>query len=140
MNEQENIQIAQEGYLLFTQGDIDNLLDLYTDDITFVFHGSSDLTPFTDTFRGKDQMRQFFAKVADILVFDSYETREFIGKGNKVIVLGHDKCTDKTTGISMETDWAHVLTMRDGKTARLESYGDVRKMMTGFALSKHQEV
>jgi uncharacterized protein len=140
MNEQENIRLVQEGYQYFTSGDIDNLLKTYTEDITFVFHGSSDLTPFHDTFRGKEEVKQFFLTVNDTLEFELYENLDFIGQGDKVIVFGHDKSRTRNSGKKIEEHRVHVFTVQQGKTSRLESYGDATKMMAGFALHQHLEV
>jgi ketosteroid isomerase-like protein len=140
MNEQENIRLVQEGYRLFLSGDIDNLLKIHTRDSAFIFHGTSYLNPFTDTFRGDEELRQFFQTVSESLDFELYELDEFIAQGDKVIVLGHDKSRTKDTGKTIVEERVHVFTVQDGKVLRLDSYGEVNKMMAAYALVKPQEV
>ncbi len=124
MNIQENTQVVQQGYALFMKGDIPSLLNTYSDDVEFIFSGNPEINPISGTFRGKDQIRNFFSIVADNLQFETFEPREFIAQGDKVVVLGHDRGIAKATGESFEQDWVHVLTVQNGKISRLQGFLD----------------
>ncbi len=60
MNEQENLRVAQEGYAAFARGDIQALLNLYTEDVEYVIPGAPNIIPYAGTYRGHDQVAQFF--------------------------------------------------------------------------------
>ncbi|MDQ4140079.1 MAG: nuclear transport factor 2 family protein [Bacteroidota bacterium] len=124
MNIQENTQLVQEGYALFIKGDIPNLLNQYADDIEFAFSGNPEVNPIAGTFKGKEQVVNFFSIVNDYINFEIFEPREFIAQGDKVVVLGHDRGTSKVNGEPFEQDWVHVLTVKDGKIARLQGFLD----------------
>ncbi|QMU28051.1 nuclear transport factor 2 family protein [Adhaeribacter radiodurans] len=124
MNIQENTQLVQQGYALFLKGDIPNLLNTYSDEIEFVFSGNPEVNPISGTFRGKEQVRNIFAIINDNIKFETFEPREFIAQGDKVVVLGHDRGTTKVAGESFEQDWVHVLTVQNGKITRLQGFLD----------------
>lgn len=138
MNEQENAQRARQAYQFFSQGNIDGILDLYADEVEFVFPGPADIVPMAGTFRGKDQVRKFFGLVNQNLEFTAFEPREFIPHGDLVIVLGHDRGKVRTTGKTFEEDWVHVATYRDGKLIHWQAFIDTARVAADFTPAKAQ--
>jgi ketosteroid isomerase-like protein len=47
-------------------------------------------------------------------------------------VLGHERMRVKSTGPVFETDWAHVLTLCEGKVLRFHEYFDTAAMVAAF--------
>ena len=137
---EENTQIAREAYRLFGQGDIDGILDLYTEDVEFVFPGPGEFVPLSGTYRGKEQVRQFFGKVYELLEFTSFEPREFVSNGDKVIVIGHDTGKVRMTDKSFEEDWVHISTFRNGKVARWQAFVDTARLVNDFKPEKAKMV
>lgn len=138
MNEQENLQNARKAYQLFSQGDINGVLDLYAEDVVFVFPGPADIIPMAGTFRGKEQVRKFFGLVNQNLDFSLFEPREFIPHHDLVIVLGYDKGQVRSTGKSFEEDWVHVARYRDGKLTHWQAFIDTAQVAADFTPAKAQ--
>lgn len=138
MNEQENVQNARKAYQLFSQGDIDGILNLYAEEVVFVFPGPADLVPIAGTFRGKEQVRKFFGLLHDNLEFTSFEPREFVAQGDLVIILGHDTGKVRKTGKSFDEDWVHVVRYRDGQLIHFQAFIDTAQMVADFSPAKAQ--
>lgn len=52
------------------------------------------------------------------------EPRKFLVDGDTVAVIGFTKCLAKPTGKIYETDFVHVITVRDGKVTRFQEFFD----------------
>ena len=123
MSEQENIAVAQQAYNNFKTGNIQGLLALLSDNIEWQLPEVENV-PFTGKRTGRAAVGEFFALVGanqDVL---SFEPREFIAQGEKVVSLGHYEWRVKDTGREFASDFAHVFTIRDGKIVALREYFD----------------
>lgn len=132
MNEQENVKIVQEGYRLFTTGDIANLMNYYTDDIQYIVPGPPDLSPIAGRYVGKEQVVEFFHKVGANFDFSVFEPLEMIAQGDKVVALGHYQSTAKATGQPLNIEWVHVSQLRDGKVYRFQIYEDTATVVAAL--------
>lgn len=136
MNEKENTRTVQEGYALFGKGDIPNLMKIYSDNVEWVIPGPADIIPFAGSYRGHQQVQQFFTKLADAIEFEQFEPREFIAQGDKVAVLGHSLSRVKATGQMIEEDWMHLFTLQEGKVNRFQSFTNTAAAVTAFSQQK----
>ena len=129
MTEQDNIQIAQAGYAAFVRGDIVGVLSFYQPDAEFISNGPAGVAPWVGTYKGHDEMMQFFARLAENFEYESYTPEEYIAQGNKIAVVVRSVGTYKPTGKRIESNAVHVWTMQDGKIARFEIFDDNSTML-----------
>jgi uncharacterized protein len=57
----------------------------------------------------------------------------FVAQGDKVVVLGYERSIAKSTGRSLEQEWAHVYTLRDGKIAEGRFFEDMAAEVVAFS-------
>ena len=125
-------EVAQTMYAAFGRGDIQTLLDLVTDDIEWIHRGSIGL-PYMGTFRGKAALLQWFGHVAEFDGIQVFEPREFLEGANHVTVLGWERTQALPGGGVFETDWVHVMTLRDGKVCRFVGAYDTAAVLKARA-------
>ena len=113
MSTSENVEIAKKGYAAFGAGDLETVLSIFDDDIEFVVLGNSAIS---GTYRGKAEVTEFFAKVAE-QSFTTVPSR-FLADDDVVVVL-----TQVTAGGESAPE-ADVITFRDGKAVKVQSFGD----------------
>ena len=123
MSEQENIAVAQQAYNNFKTGNIQALLALLSDDIEWQLPEVENV-PFTGKRTGRAAVGEFFALVGTNQDVLSFEPREFIAQGDKVVSLGDYEWRVKDTGREFGSDFAHVFTIRDGKVIAFKEYFD----------------
>jgi ketosteroid isomerase-like protein len=131
MNEMRNIQIIQQMYAAFGKRDIQSLLTLLSEGIDWQTFGPSKIA-HAGPHRGRDQVRRFFATVAETLDIQQFEPREFIAQGDKVVVLGYYAGRVKATGRQYASEWAHVFTLHDNKVARFREYADTANLAAAY--------
>ncbi|BBY15318.1 nuclear transport factor 2 family protein [Mycolicibacterium litorale] len=118
MSEQEqNIEVIKKGYDAFASGDIETVMSLFDDNVEWVHPGNSTIS---GTYHGKGEVGAYLAKMAE-KDLDVRATR-LIADGDTVIAL-----TDISVAGERSKD-ADVFTVRDGKTVRVEIYGDTALM------------
>jgi ketosteroid isomerase-like protein len=123
-----NVELLQRAYDAFASGDIGSVLDVMTDDVQFVVAENSPYyrgTPYV----GKQEIgEKLFARVPK--EWDGYwiDVEKLHDAGDIVIMQGRYRGTYKATGHTMAAQAVHILTVRDGKLAKLEQYVDTAGM------------
>jgi ketosteroid isomerase-like protein len=135
MSEKENTALVQQGYQLFSQGDIPGLLKLMSPDVAWELNKVEN-APFTGSFKGVEGVAQFFSALSGSIDILKYEPREFIAQGNKVVVLGQNRYRVKGQKDEFEERWVDVLTVEHGKIIRYEQYGNSAQLERAFRAAR----
>lgn len=128
---QRNRQVVMEGYEAFARQDIQAILDLYTDDIEWTGYEAANV-PFSGSYHGKEEVRQFFIDLGSSMQALQFEPRQVVAEGDHVVVLGHARWNVPSTGREIDSDWAHVFQLRDGRVCRFQDFDDTAQMMQAF--------
>lgn len=131
MNEKDNAALVQQGYSLFSKGDIPGVLNLMSPGVTWELP-KLDNVPFTGTFQGVEGVGRFFSALAGALDILKFEPREFIAQGNKVIVLGEGRYRVKEQKEEFDNRWVDVLTVENGRISSFEQYGNTAQLERAF--------
>ena len=131
MSELENTQLVQQAYRDFQNGDIPALLDALSEDVEWVVPEIEGV-PGRGTWRGPEQVGEFFRVLSDTQEPRQLELREFVAQGDKVVVLGHYVWHVKATGKEWKSDFVHALSVRDGKVTRFQEYTDTAVFGAAF--------
>lgn len=130
MNEQENAHVVEQFYTA-PRRDIPTILNLLSEDIDLLIPGQADI-PFAGRYHGHEQVAQFFATTRETAEVEQFEPQEFIAKGDKVVVLGHERIRLKSNGRTCDLDWVHVFTLRNGKIVKIHVYYDTACIVAAF--------
>lgn len=122
MGAQENVQVIKDGYAAFARGDMAALMALFADDIEWVIPGEG--LPLAGTYRGHAGVTQFFQQLTSVSEILSFEPLEFIGEGDRVVVVGRERARVKNTNRTVETNWIMTWTVRNGKVTNFREYTD----------------
>ena len=131
MSERTNADVVQRGYEAFGRGDIPALLDLLTDDVEWTLQGPS-VIPFAGTRHGHEGVAEFFDVLGETLDFEQFEPREYVAQGDTVVVVGFERSLSRATGRTIEQEWAHVNTLRNGKIAKFRAFEDTGAYVAAF--------
>lgn len=123
MSEQDNVAIVREAYNNFKTGNITGLLNLLSDDITWRLPEIEDV-PFSGTRKGRDAVGEFFAILGTNQEALTFEPRETVAQGEKVVSLGTYRWHVKSTNREYACDFAHVFTIGGGKVTDFLEFTD----------------
>jgi ketosteroid isomerase-like protein len=119
----ENLRIAQQGYERFGSGDVEGLLELLSSDIKWTVPEIEN-AEFGGLRTSVPEVGKFFQQLVEDEDIQSFEPREFIAQGDRVVVLGHSIVVVRATGKRYETDWVHIFRMADGKITEFTEFFD----------------
>ncbi|MCA9946375.1 MAG: nuclear transport factor 2 family protein [Anaerolineales bacterium] len=128
----ENVQVVQDLYAAFGQGDMAGLLTLLAEDVDWTFNGRREDIPFAGRWQGRGEMMDFFRTVGETCDVLAFGPNEVIALGEHVLSLGHERVRVRATGREFESDWAHLFTVQDGQVVRLREYYDTAVMAEAF--------
>lgn len=90
-------------------GSFQALVDQLADDVTFRAT-VADGTPASGEFRGKKAVADYFIRtLPGLAVFEQQVPMEFVGNGDRVIILGDDAYTLTKTGQKFRSPYAMVV-------------------------------
>jgi uncharacterized protein len=124
MQQNSNVDIVRRGYEAFGRGDLDTLMTLFAEDISWVTPGPPEQLPTAGIRRGPQQVADFFQTLNTHFEVQQFTPRDFIAEGNKVVVIGDEVARSRKTGRPINLAWCHVFEMRDGKVATFNEYFD----------------
>lgn len=123
MKEEDNKQLVRKVYQSFQSGDIPSVLNSLAADVLWELPEMPNV-PFGGTWKGRDEVARFFARLADVQEVVEFQPEEFITEGNTVVVLGRFTMQVKATGKQSRSTWAHVWNIHDGQATRVREYVD----------------
>ena len=90
--------------------------------------------PFFGPRKGREETAEFFRSLGEAQDVLTFNPREFVAQGDKVVALGDYSWHVKATGREFGSDWVHVWTVTDGKLSGFQEYTD-----TAAASKAHQK-
>ena len=124
MTESSNVELAKRGYAAFMSGDIPGLLELCTADIDFIYPSIAGVPYATGARRGLEAFRQFIDELAAAEETEAFPQDQFIAQGDSVVMLGTYRARARSTGRVWESAIAQVMTVRDAKIKKMETFFD----------------
>lgn len=132
MSEQDNnVEVVKRAYQNFKAGDIGALMGQMAEDVDWRLPQMQGV-PFSGRRKGHGQVSEFFTTLADSQDSVSFEPREFVAQGEKVVALGTYNWRVKSNGKEYGGDWAHVFTVRGGQIAGFHEYMDSAQAEAAF--------
>lgn len=127
----ENTKIVKELYKAFGNHDIDKVLSMLSPDVVWQ-EPNSPLNPCGGTRYGHAGFLEWLnigRQAEDILVL---EPKQYIAQNDTVVVIGFTKCLAKPTSKTYETDFVHIVTVKDGKVSHFQEFFDTYAAAEAF--------
>jgi ketosteroid isomerase-like protein len=119
---QEAVDIVLQSAERWNAGDFEGMFDLYSEDLVVV---TGEHWPEANvTTEGKDAFRESTKDWLSVWEQIQLETDHVEAYGDRVVARGHWLSTGSVSGVEGKMPIHMVLTVRDGKIARLEYYPD----------------
>jgi ketosteroid isomerase-like protein len=113
-NRERNIEATKRMYKAVPEGDGETALSLMDPEIRIIYYGD-EVTPYAGEYHGIDGAVQFLTRVGENLEIPKIEAYTFIADGDDLAVWGHLWFVSRKTGRAFDSDFAHIITLRDGK-------------------------
>ena len=127
-----DISMVKSMYEGFGRGDIGAVIAGLTADIHWRVNGLRTDYPLFGVWNGTEQVKQFFAGVAEQEKFSEFSPKEFYAAGDKVFVLGNYAGTVGKTGRAFASEFVHVFTLRGGKVCKFHEFNDSARFVEAW--------
>jgi uncharacterized protein len=131
----ENVELVKKLFAAFNKRNIPPILALLSPDVEW---GEPDnpYNPAAGTRHGQAGFLEWLRigqQSEDIMVL---EPRQFLAGGESVAVVGYMRCRAKSTGKVYESDFVHLVTVKDGKIVRFQEFFDTYAAGEAFRAHK----
>jgi ketosteroid isomerase-like protein len=127
----KNIKIVQELYAAFARHDIEAILRVLSPKVEWG-EPANPFNPAAGTRYGHEGFLQWIEIGAQSEEILTLEPRQFITGTDTVAVVGYTKCRAKPTGKIYETDFVHLINIKDGKVVRFQEFFDTYAAAEAF--------
>ena len=128
---EQNIHATQSLFAAFGAKDIPNILPHLDSEILIEFYGPP-VIPYAGTYKGISQAESFFRTVLSSVEINQFDVEEIFGVGDKVAVTGHLNLRAMRTGRIIDSDFVHVITLRDAKWLRFRDFMNTAVAVAAF--------
>ena len=118
----EQLQTVADAFERWNAGDFEGMFELYADDMVVVT--GEHWPEANQVMEGKDAFRESTQEWLELWQSVELETDHVEAYGDRVVARGHWRSTGRVSGVEGTMPVHMVLTVRDGKIARLEWYPD----------------
>ena len=126
MSTDENIQTVKNFLAAMSGHKKQDLLALAAEDIEWIIPGKD--WPLAGTHRGHTALAVVLQKASEELETAYPQPPEFVGQGDRVLVIGVATGKIKATSKPFEDYWVFDITVRDGKVKRIREYIDTQAL------------
>jgi ketosteroid isomerase-like protein len=111
---ERNVETTKTMYEAVPKGDVETVFAHLDPEIRIIYYGD-ELIPYAGEFTGLDGAAKFFTAVGESVIVNKIEAYKFIADGDDLAVWGHLWFECRSTGVQFDSDFAHIITLRDGK-------------------------
>ena len=119
---QDALDIVRSSAERWNAGDFEGMFELYAEDMVVVT--GEHWPEANQVMEGKDAFRESTQEWLELWQSVELETDHVEAYGDRVVARGHWRSTGRVSGVEGTMPIHMVLTVRDGKIARLEWYPD----------------
>lgn len=128
-NSEDTLSIVQQGFQAVAAKDADGVIAMLSEDVEWVSPDPTRRLPWGGTYRGRDDVARWIRLLVDALDDFTLVPRQFIVEEDTVVVLGRERARISATGRAYETDFAHVIRVKDGRIASFRGFHDTAAVL-----------
>jgi ketosteroid isomerase-like protein len=117
MSEQQNVALIQKLFDAFGRGDIQTILNHFTDDAEFYSPGPS-IIPYAGTKRGRAEIQSYFDALLSTQSNMNLSIDQFVAQGDTVVAIGRYRARVNATGKSIDSPIVLSFHVQDGNVRR----------------------
>jgi ketosteroid isomerase-like protein len=118
---QDEIELVRSAYAAWNAGDLETALEIAHAEIEVA---QDPQIPGAVAVTGKEEFKRWLESFYETWESFDISPTEIRRAGDRIVVISHVNARSKTMSVPVQTDTAHVLTMRNGQAVRWESYTD----------------
>ncbi len=136
-NQNQNIEIVKKLYDAFGRKDINTILSLLSRDVEWG-EPENPYNPAGGTRYGHEGFLEWVSIGREAEEILSLDVKQFLSDENSVAAAGYVKCLAKPAGNIYESDFVHLITLKDGMIIRFQEFFDTYAAGEAFRGGKYK--
>lgn len=129
MSNHDNLDTVKRLYAAFGAADVPAVLGMLDARVDWSVPGNA---PWSGDGSGVEHVGRFFQTLGAAAEIQRFEPRDFVADGDKVVVMGYEEGTARSTGRGWKTHFTHVFTVTGGKVTAHREYVDTQAIADAF--------
>lgn len=129
--ESRNIEATRAIYTAVPAGDVDTVLRHLDPDVRITYYGTETI-PYAGDYHGIDEALTFLAKVGQSIEIVEMQPWKFIAQGDDLATWGRQRFRRRDTGHEWETEFAHIISLRDGRWLHFRDFANSALALEAF--------
>jgi ketosteroid isomerase-like protein len=129
---QTNLELVKNMYAAFGRGEIPTVVETMSPEVTIGIVGRKEDAPFLGIRSGKAGAAEFFKDLGEAQDIHTFEPERFLAAEDEVFIWGRYRWTMRKSGVSKESEWFHVVTLRDGKVVKWRGHNDTAMLAEAY--------
>lgn len=126
-----NIEATKAIYAAVPAGDVETVLQHLDPEVRITYYGTEQI-PYAGDYRGVEQALRFLATVGQTVEVLEMEPWKFIAEGDDLATWGRQKFRRLATGQEWETEFAHIISLRDGRWLHFRDFANSALALEAF--------
>lgn len=131
-NESRNVEATLAIYAAVPEGDLQTALDHLDPQVRITYYGTAEI-PYAGDYHGIDEAVTFFTKVGQTIAITEMEAWKFIEQGDDLATWGRQRFRRLDTGHEWESEFAHIITLRDGRWLHFRDFMNSALTLKAFS-------
>lgn len=132
MSEARNIEATKAIYAAVPAGDLQTVLAHLDPDVRITYYGT-EIIPYAGDYRGTEEATLFLAKVGQAVEVIEMQPWKFIAQGDDLATWGRQRFRRLATGHEWESEFAHIITLRDGRWLHFRDFANSALAVKAFS-------
>ncbi|MDP7728003.1 MULTISPECIES: nuclear transport factor 2 family protein [Mycobacterium] len=132
MSASRNIAATEAIYRAVPIGDLPTVLAHLDPDVRITYYGTERI-PYAGDFQGIKQAVSFLEKVGQVIDIIEMEPWKFIAQGDDLATWGRQRFRRRTTGHEWESEFAHIITLREGRWLYFRDFANSALALEAFS-------
>lgn len=130
---ERNIAATKAVYAAVPAGDLQTALAHLDPDVRITYYGTESI-PYAGDYRGIEEAVRFFTTVGQHIEIVEMQAWKFIAQGDDLATWGLQRFRRPATGHEWESEFAHIITLRDGRWLHFRDFMNSALTLAAFTL------
>ena len=133
---QENVETFKRGMEAFERRDIEGTLEDLDPEVEWHAAFTALLGGEATVYRGHEGARDVIQQFWEVFSESQFEFSEIRDLGDRVLAIGTMRARGAESGVAVESPWAYLVRMRNGKALSVRAYADPAEALDAAGLSE----
>jgi ketosteroid isomerase-like protein len=132
MKERENIESVKHMIEAFTQGRIQEMLQMFSEDLDFKHPMPQSIWPWAGNRSGWQGLAEFFAGLTKTIEYEQFEPREFIAQEDSVAVVLFERGCVRATSVAFDNLYVLCFKFAQSKVTQIKVFEDTAPIIAAL--------